>query len=308
MPCYQPLLATRSTTEFTSKGKGVMTFHTVMPPYANDPMEIPCGQCIGCRLERSRQWAVRCYHEAQLHERNCFVTLTYDQENLPTDGSINVRHFQLFMKKLRKKYGKGIRYFHCGEYGEKLERPHYHAILFNHDFEDKIPWKKQGESQLYTSQSLERLWGLGFCSVGAVTFASAAYVARYITKKWTGPEAQSKYQWTNPLNGQEYQRSPEYCTMSRRAGIGKVWFDKYYDDVKKNDAVILNGVEVKPPKYYDKQMEAIDALHHGDVKIRRVREARKHAADNTPARLAVKKKVHEARASNLKRSYEKGEQ
>ncbi len=301
MPCFRPLKATRSTNRFTDTGKGVLTFHKVWPPYAPDPIELPCGQCIGCRLERSRQWAIRCVHEASLHENNCFITLTYDQANLPDPPSLKFRHFQLFMKKLRKKYGSGIRFYHCGEYGEKMGRPHYHACLFNHDFEDKKLWQMRDDIPLFTSESLSGLWSLGFCSVGAVTFQSAAYVARYILKKMTGKTAEAQYAWTCPKTGQVHQRCPEYTTMSRRPGIGQGWLEKYSSDIYPRDQVILNGVPMKPPKYYDKQFEIADPEKYIDVRETRVRKARAHAENNTRERLEVRENVQTARLKQLKR-------
>ena len=135
------------------------------------PVELPCGRCIGCKLERARQWAVRCMHEAALHEANCFVTLTYEDDKLPPDGGLRPRDFVLFMKRLRKRYGNGIRFFHCGEYGEKFLRPHHHVLLFNHDWPDKRVCRtsKSGES-LYSSGELESLWDT--VSAGVVTSRS----------------------------------------------------------------------------------------------------------------------------------------
>lgn len=185
MPCYKPLQAYRRTDSkqlsFNKHGE-----------YTNTaaPLSIPCGQCTGCRLERSKQWAIRCVHEASLYEDNCFITLTYNKENLPKDFSLNKRDFQLFMKRLRKKYApKQIRFYHCGEYGEPTEynnhiaRPHYHAIIFNHKFEDQILWKQKRGNELYISKELEELWPQGFSTIGSVTQDSAGYVARYLLKK-----------------------------------------------------------------------------------------------------------------------------
>ena len=151
---------------------------------------VPCGQCIGCRLERSRQWAIRCVHEASLHTDNCFITLTYSPDCLPSDGSLNHDDFQKFFKRLRKHIApKKIRYYMCGEYGEdlqqpsKLGRPHFHACLFGLDFDDKQLYIVRDDVKLYTSATLEKIWGKGFVTIGDVTFESAAYVARYIAKK-----------------------------------------------------------------------------------------------------------------------------
>ena len=121
MACYTPLKGYRST-ELTKNGKRKIVFNR-NHGFADLPVTVPCGQCIGCRLERSRQWAIRCTHEASLWEKNCFITLTYNDENLPKDGSLDVTHFQKFMKRLRKKHGAGIRFYHCGEYGDKFGFP-----------------------------------------------------------------------------------------------------------------------------------------------------------------------------------------
>ena len=180
MTCFHPIQAYKST-ELTKKGKRKIVFKKAEGvPFLE--LTLPCGQCVGCRLERSRQWAIRCVHEASMHKKNCFITLTFDNQHLPKDGSLDVRDFQLFMKRVRKRFGTNIRFYHCGEYGEKLGRPHYHACLFNFDFEDKILWKEINGQKLYISQSLSELWPFGFSTIGEVTYQSAAYVARYIMK------------------------------------------------------------------------------------------------------------------------------
>ena len=141
-------------------------------------MDIPCGQCIGCRIERSRQWAIRCYHEASLHAENSFVTLTYNDTNLPANNCVSVRELQLFMKRLRKRFGAGIRFYGCGEYGDLTGRPHYHICLFNFSPPDLTLYKITNDQRLYSSKSLDTIWGKGYTLTGDVTFQSAAYVAR----------------------------------------------------------------------------------------------------------------------------------
>ena len=190
MACYHPLKGYRSS-ELTKNGKRKIVFNRNQG-YADLPVTVPCGQCIGCRLERSRQWAIRCHHEASLYENNSFITLTYADEYLPQNGSLDLNAQQKFFKRLRKKYGSGIRFYACGEYGSKFGRPHYHACLFNHDFADKTLWKITNDVPLYRSSSLEELWPYGHSSVGNVTFQSAAYVARYILKKITGEHADNR--------------------------------------------------------------------------------------------------------------------
>ena len=139
------------------------------------PVSVPCGRCTGCRLEYSRQWAIRCVHEAQMHEHNAFITLTFDKEHLPDDHSIRKEHLQKFFKRLRKRIGVDIRYFACGEYGSRNNRPHYHAIIFGYDFPDKyLHTKTRNGDLLFRSPTLEKAWKFGYSLIGHVTFESAA--------------------------------------------------------------------------------------------------------------------------------------
>jgi len=168
MPCFYPIPAWRAQTVHPSTRKRGIVFNP-RDGFADMALKVPCGQCIGCRLERSRQWAIRCLHESGLHERNCFITLTYDDEHLPEGGTLVKQDWQLFIDRLRKRFRTKVRYFHCGEYGEQTRRPHYHAILFGHDFDDKTLWKRNHGNPLYRSKSLERLWPHGYSSIGACT-------------------------------------------------------------------------------------------------------------------------------------------
>ena len=166
MSCFRPLQAFKSPFLNPTSGKSVIMFSSLS--FDDIRIDLPCGQCIGCRLERSRQWAMRCFHEASLHDRNCFITLTYNDKFLPKDRSLYYPHFQKFMKRLRKKFGDGIKFYMCGEYGDQFGRPHFHACIFNHDFSDKVFWKyssasnkfgrKGAQIPLYRSNDLEELW------------------------------------------------------------------------------------------------------------------------------------------------------
>lgn len=294
MACFHPMVGYHSVSERTQSGKPRIVFDR-SKGYADRPIKLPCGQCIGCRLERSRQWAIRCVHESQLHDENCFITLTYDEDHLPASRSLCHRDWVLFFKRLRKKYGRGIRYYMCGEYGETTARPHYHACVFGLDFDDKSPWQERNGHTVYTSATLDRLWGMGHCTVGDVTFDSAAYVARYIMKKVTGDLADDHYQWTDWDTGEVHYLDPEYTQMSRRPGIGKGWLDAFQSDAYPSDFVVLNGQKIKPPKFYDRCYEIVDPDELEKIKARRSRRGRKRAHDNTPDRLAVRKKVAEAR-------------
>lgn len=249
-------------------------------------------------------------HESQMHDRNAFITLTYDPEHLPADGSLNKKHFQDFMKRLRKRLApRKIRFYHCGEYGEKLSRPHYHAIIFGWDFPDKKFWKKVNGLPLYTSVSLEASWSdsqgrIGFATVGDVTFQSAAYVARYILKKQTGENAIEHYVRDSPHGDTVHRVEPEYTTMSRRPGIGKGWFEKFHSDVYPGDFVVHAGKKLRTPRYYDQQMAVLDDAMLGKIKKERVRKSKKHAENNTPERLRVRETIQAKKLQRLIRPLE----
>ena len=216
MPCYHPLTAYRSAqgdVVFCERGDIVAT------------LQLPCGRCIGCRLERSRQWAVRILHETKSHRENCFLTLTYDEEHCPRNLSLDYSEFQRFMKRLRKKFrGKRIRFYMCGEYGEQFARPHFHACIFGLDFEDKVLFSSSGGNKLWTSATLDALWPFGFSSIGEVTFESAAYVARYCLKKVNGDLAKDHYSMVDLETGEVYEKRPSLhiCRLSQalvRSGL-----------------------------------------------------------------------------------------
>ena len=302
MPCFKPLKA------YYDSGQVVFA----EPRFGDySEMSLPCGQCVGCRLERSRQWAIRCMHEAQLYKRNCFITLTYDEDHLPIDRSLDYRHFQLFMKKLRKHYSGydavdvdgvltyPIRFYMAGEYGENFGRPHFHACLFNFDFPDKVFYKKTGSgSAIYNSKILDKIWGQGFTSIGDVTFQSAAYVARYIMKKVNGDSAKSHY--IDSETGVCIK--PEFNKMSLKPGIGFNWYDKYKTDVYPHDYVVVNGKKVKPPKYYDRKFQEEFPVEYDMIAFEREVDAGLRYLDNTPARLAVKEQVTNAKLNKLPRT------
>lgn len=307
MPCYHPLKGYRART-LNPTGRRNITFNP-KEAFTDWKINIPCGNCVGCRLERSRQWAVRIMHEAQLHEANSFITLTYADENRPANGTLEVKDFQDFMKRLRKQVEpRKIRFFHCGEYGEQTQRPHYHACLFGLNFPDQKPWKKVNGHQYYTSQKLGEVWTAGNSIVGELTFESAAYVARYIMKKATGPLSDFYYTVEDEKTGELVKLKPEYVTMSRRPGIGKAWLEKFQADVFPHDFVLVKRknryVKCKPPKFYLGQFELSNPHDFKKLKIKREEEAEKKAHDNTHERLMTKKYIKEINATKLKRNYE----
>lgn len=276
------------------------------------PFKLACGKCHGCRQRYTQQWAVRCYHESQLHEDCCFITLTFNDHFLPNFNDLDKRYFQKFMKRLRKMFPeKKIRYFHCGEYGAQYGRPHFHACLFGIDFNDKVAWKKENGITLYRSPTLEKLWSdpitklpYGYSSIGNVTFQSAAYVARYIYKKFTGDESDKYYlsEYVDPTTGEYYIKNREYITMSRKPGIGYDWFQNYGEEVYPSDFVVINGQKFQPPKYYDKIYEIETPSDYEILKYTRIENAKKFSHDNTPERLRVKEKVALSKFSLLRRN------
>lgn len=291
MPCYRPLTGYESI-EVNESGKRSIVF-THRDGYTDKMITVPCGACIGCRLDRAQKWALRCLHESSLYEDNCFITLTYDDDKIPENYSLEVKDFQKFMKRLRKAYPeKTIRFFHCGEYGEQTHRPHYHACIFNFDFPDKKILPRDARKEpIYSSEILSSLWGKGHCSVGALTYNSASYVARYILKKVTGQQAKNHY------NG----RKPEYITMSRRPGIGHEWIKENYKDIYPDDFVVLRGGQkFKAPKYYDTVYDEIDHKSLMLIKGRREKQA-KNNPDQKNHRLYAREKVKIAQIQSLKR-------
>lgn len=290
MPCYKPLSAWKSPITENM----VFKFNVSMSDW--EYFELPCGQCIGCRLEKSRQWAMRCMHEASVHEQNSFVTLTYSDDKIPPGATLRKRDLQTFIKRLRKAHNGTLSYFACGEYGDNTFRPHYHAILFGYDPADKKPHKraKNGE-MLYSSESLDTLWTHGHTITGNVSFESAAYVARYCLKKRTGLGSNHHYQG----------RAPEYAVMSLKPAIGKRWLQKWNTDVYPHDYVILNGKKLKPPRYYDNLVpDILSETVLGDIKEMRKQAAELHSENNTSARLAVREEIQLRKQDQLRRNLE----
>lgn len=272
-------------------------------------LDLPCGQCVGCRLERSRQWAVRCMHECQSHEFSSFATLTYSGDVMP---SLSYRDFQLFMKRLRHSF-PNVRFYMCGEYGGDYGRPHFHAILFGVAFSDRLYFRESSPGcKIYTSQRLSSIWGHGFASVGDVTFDSAAYVARYACKSalpgHDGKRMSVDSGFVDCDTGEYWPFVREFNRMSlgsgpdKLGGIGCSWFKKYRAEVFENDYVVLNGVKMKPPKYYKHLLEVCDAESSEFVSFQRGIKAEDFAADNSDVRLAVRERVTKARLSFKSRS------
>ena len=281
------------------------------------PAYRPCGWCIGCRLDYSNSWAVRCYHEGTLHDNNCFLTLTFNDDSLPSDGSVRKHHVSRFIKNLRRRIEPTkISFFACGEYGEALGRPHYHICIFGYDFPDKKVFKSRfvcsspkgqiyrPDSVLFISDLVKDLWPYGFHTIGELTFQSAGYTARYATKK-VGGEKQ-KEAWYEG-------REPEFALMSRNPAIGKGWIDKYMTDVYPKDYFHIEGKRQKPNRYYDSRLAKKKPKMFEEVK----RKREKYAEENGPGdnfqqakafthRLQGKEKHKKSITARLERKIENG--
>lgn len=264
MPCYHEIAA------FQLKA-GTPLFFGKIPPRGARRIHLPCGQCVGCRLEGARQWAVRCMHEAQMYEQNCFLTLTYDDDHLPQDGNLNHRDFQLFMKKFRRR-GHNVRFFMGGEYGETNSRPHYHAIMFGWYPPDRKFWKKSGAGfKVYTSEYTDKIWGKGVVYIGDVSFESASYIARYTLKKVASDGKQREI--LDVTTGEIIKRNHEYGKMSLRPGIGAEWVKKFATDIYPHDGVRVRGTISKLPRYYDTLLSRVSPLYIAEIKAKRVEKA-----------------------------------
>lgn len=288
MSCYHPLVGIPNGVDSRS-GKMQYKILPYKENYFTDPywqgkaVQIPCGQCIGCRLDYSRQWANRCMMELKYHDSAYFVTLTYNNEHVPTtwyygeDGqayqayTLRKRDAQLWIKRLRKAFPNDhIRYFLAGEYGDKRLRPHYHAIVFGLHLDDIGPSEFVGKDfDYFSSRSLQKTWSvvqyrrgskeaitplteaekIGNVVIGDVSWDTCAYVARYILKKQKG--ANSEFY-------KKHNIEPPFVLMSRRPGIGRQYYDEHpdayqYDYI--NLATKEGGLKFRPPRYFDKLHE-----------------------------------------------------
>ena len=191
---------------------------------------VPCGHCIACRIARSREWAVRLLQESEFWDDFCFVTLTYDDDHL-VSPSLVPRDLTLFFKKLRRDLGdRKIKYFACGEYGDRFGRPHFHAIIFGLGTLDR--------------KLIQENWNKGYVKVGTLTYQSCRYVAGYVQKKLYGKA--SKYYEDNGL-------LPPFSRCSK--GIGEEYVDKYWNKLYSMGRVTVNGVPMALPRYYTKKLD-----------------------------------------------------
>lgn len=293
MPCYHPL-----DTQLFIDGTGKQRARIFKKGKhdGNKNAELPCGRCLGCRLEKAKEWALRCWHESQMHDYNSFVTLTYSPQHLPANQSLDHSHVQKFLKKLRFRTGANIRYFMCGEYGENTARPHYHLILFGYDFPDKKLVNIRNGNRVYTSEILKKTWGLGDTEIGSVTFKSAGYVARYILKKQKELDKESG---ELPYHG----RKPPYTAMSLKPAIGKSYYEQFQSDFFPHDfAVMPDGRQTAVPRYYRKLLRDSDPDLFEELRKIRV-EKSQNDPNNTPDRIAVREQCRLKKTQRLQRNY-----
>ncbi len=279
MPCFHPIeVLIRRKSLYTERLLGANQI-------------VPCGNCVGCRAEQGRQWAVRMVHEQRMHESSVFVTLTIDDENLNENSELCSKDFSGFIKRLRKTQERRISFFGCGEYGERGGRPHYHALLFGVDFLDRDIGFDSSRPDVWRSKTLENTWGRGLCEGGTVTMASASYVAGYVRKKVRAKD----FTRANPVTG--VLKRSEFARMSLRPAIGRGWIERWWRDVYPRDYVVIEGVKAKPPRYYDKWLD----LAHPEV----MEEVRQHRADEavdlTSYQLNAAEKMAESRINLFSR-------
>lgn len=263
MSCIRPNLAWK--TYYADEGKYHIIFlnnrynlETAEATFGKgDVVLLPCGKCIECKKAYAREWANRCVLEASLYENNWFVTLTYDDDHIG-NNKLDKKDFQLFMKKLRKKFGTGIRFFGCGEYGEKSGRKHFHIILFNCNLPDVKPLGKgRTNGYYYESKLLSDIWDKGNVLLGDCSYLSCQYVARYCLKK----AYDTSYS------------SDQFVLMSRRPGIGYNYLINNAAELMKDDVIYFysdNGCKMHPPRYWDKLFEKLDPVLYEQVKLKRL--------------------------------------
>jgi len=257
------------------------------------PLRVPCGKCIGCRADQARDWAIRIMHEAQMHEDAWFVTLTYNDKEIPQDDSLSPAHLRKFIKTLRRDHQQKISYYACGEYGESTKRPHYHAVLFGPHFLDKYPHYSRHNSQVWRSPYLESRWPYGHSEFSAVNHASASYTAGYVRKKLTAKQDPNRNLRVYEETGEIVEVQPEFSRMSLKPAIGKTWLEKYWEETYTHDRVVVEGKEFKPPRYYDKWMSE----HHPDVLIDVKLKRDAAAVWRPPEKVAAQETIHKARSA-----------
>lgn len=287
MACSSPLQAYRPATG------GALLFNPPTNGRAYSPIHVPCGYCLPCREEYARQTAIRIYHESQLHEQNAFVTLSYNDDNLPEHNSLQYADLARFHKRLRHHLGGKLRHYSVGEYGDKSLRPHYHMCVFGNAFLENRIIVRHTPTLLWTTAFLEQCWGHGFISVGTLNYTTASYTASYVTKKL---RAKQKYVRVDETTGELLELEQPKAIMS--PNLGKEWWLKYGHQVADHDYVIINGKRQKPPKAYDRWLGEVNK-----TKLEQIKENRKeHAIKLTEEEAHARAKNAHAREEQKRRN------
>ena len=257
-------LVNRSCKEFTFAKLGMSQWSCLNALYKHEDIEridkmvqVPCGCCRECLADNSKQWAFRILKEAAQYENNYFITITYNDDNIPSDRMLDVDFFKDFNKKLktylnRKGLKSDFRFYGVGEYGSKTARPHYHCIYFNLDLQDlKFEYIDSNHNLHFSSPLLEQVWQKGFIDIGSVDIGSACYVARYCDKKRRLTTSEKRDLEAKGI-------VPEFSSMSRRPGIGASYYDEAYDRfINGKYYDIEKGKQFKLPLYYTKKFKEI---------------------------------------------------
>lgn len=306
MSCFHPRAAWMPVRDLGEGMRPVFRRPVVGADYQR--LDLPCKKCAGCRLDTAREWGLRAAHEAQMHKWNCFVTLTYDQQNLPFRGMLRVKDFDKFIVDLRNKYrdDDSIRYLGVGEYGSKYWRPHFHACLFGLWFDGSRPaGKSQAGFQNYESNILSDLWGKGRCVINLMSPEIAEYAARYSLKKVGGSDG---YRRIDVRNGVEYKLPPELMRVSNRPGIGRSWLEKHALDVFPHDYVITHkGKKAPVPRYYVRVLREWCEEDYAALKERRIVRASENLEafrNSMRNRLLVREEVALSRLKFSRRGVE----
>lgn len=297
MPCNHPYMAFW-TGNLTPNGKREYILHAgsdtmVLPPSAyerkriyigadapqanihgsiflTDPIPLPCSKCIGCRIDRAKEWTYRCLAESLYHEYTYFVTLTYDDIHLPhwKDGSVYLsrRDLTRFFKRMRKA-GYEFRYFASAEYGHLSNRPHFHFLMFT----DKPLKLTQIGLNAFKCDDVEKIWSYGLVSVSYSDYGTTRYVTGYMQKKLDQDDS-------------EFYVKP-YRVMSRKPAIGAKYFYDHVDSIKSTQKVYLDGQTVKVPQIFWKYLDSdpdLDAIKKDLIRIARINLDKLKWFYNTP--------------------------
>lgn len=207
-----------------------------------------CGHCIACRLSKAHDWSVRGMLELYCHEKASFITLTYSDAHLPQNLSLQKKEFSDWVKRFRedlRQKGIFVRVLGSGEYGDKTNRPHYHAIIYGYDFPDRKPLYRVKGIQYYTSPLLSKKWTFGNHIIGEANKTTIAYCCKYILKKITGNKAAEHYG----------DRQPEFPYYPKNPALGREFFEKFTSDFYPKNFISIEGKKTPIPRYFYKRLE-----------------------------------------------------